>query len=507
MANWIDRLVTYVSPKAGVERARARYQVGIYRQFEARNYDGADRGKHTARWRAPGTSANAAIAPALDLLRNRSRDLVRNNPYAERAVRVIQGNVVGAGIVAQPRVFDSGQAGQRALEAAKRLWGEWAESRDCDADGRLDLYGMQSLVMRTIAESGEVLVRRRWRRTSDGLSVPVQMQVLEPDFLDTTKDGTTSSGGIIIRGVEFDVLGQRVAYWLFSEHPGETGFTGRSFRNESKRVPAADIEHLYRVDRAGQVRGIPFGAPCIIRLRDFDEYEGAQLLRQKLAAAFAGYMQDIEAPVEISKEKDDEIVDIDPGAILRLPPGKTITFPNTPQVSDDGHASRVLHAIAIGFGVTYESLTGDFKGVNFSSGRMGWLEFGRNLDQWQWHLMIPGFCVPAWRWFREAATLAGSPIENVSATWTPPRREMIDPTREIPARIKEIRAGLKSLSGAIRENGFDPDEQLEQIAADAKKIDGLQLILDSDPRKTMSAGSLQSSATGGSSDENQEEVQ
>ena len=82
--------------------------------------------------------------------------------------------------------------------------------------------------MRSVAESGEVLVRRRRRRLSDGYPVSVQLQVLEADYLDTSKTTALPNGGQIIQGVEFDVLGNLVAYWLFRQHPGSTFLTANS---------------------------------------------------------------------------------------------------------------------------------------------------------------------------------------------------------------------------------------------------------------------------------------
>ena len=65
----------------------------------------------------------------------------------------------------------------------------------CDADGRLDFAGIQKQALRTVVESGEVLVRRRIRRPEDGLPIPLQLQVLEPDHLDATRDGITTPNG------------------------------------------------------------------------------------------------------------------------------------------------------------------------------------------------------------------------------------------------------------------------------------------------------------------------
>src|SRR5690606_15292551 len=130
-------------------------------------------------------------------------------------------------------------------------------------------YGLQHKIIEAVAEAGECLVRRRYRYTSDGLPVPLQLQVLEADFLDEMKSGT-SGGNQIIQGIEFDALGRRAAYWLHQEHPGaSTGM--RSL--ESKRIPAEDVIHVFLPKRAGQARGYSWLAPIMQRLRNFDEME------------------------------------------------------------------------------------------------------------------------------------------------------------------------------------------------------------------------------------------
>ncbi|UAK26521.1 phage portal protein [Sphingomonas nostoxanthinifaciens] len=57
------------------------------------------------------------------------------------------------------------------------------DSTACDAAGRHNFCGLQLQAARTIVISGAVLARRRWRRASDGLPVPFQLQILEPDYI------------------------------------------------------------------------------------------------------------------------------------------------------------------------------------------------------------------------------------------------------------------------------------------------------------------------------------
>ncbi|MBL8223567.1 MAG: phage portal protein, partial [Bryobacterales bacterium] len=176
---------------------------------------------------------------AISKLRERSRDLIRNNAYAARAVAEVIGNAVGTGITAQSRAGEPEL--NRQIDSA---WLDWMEQ--CDADGQADFYGLQVLVARTVFESGECLVRFRQRRSSDGLKIPIQLHVLEPDYLDHTKTQKTDTG-YIIQGVEFDLLGRRTFYWLYGQHPGDvvqTGVRGGLGALQSIRVPASEVLHI-----------------------------------------------------------------------------------------------------------------------------------------------------------------------------------------------------------------------------------------------------------------------
>lgn len=486
--SFLDRTIGIFSPVAEARRIRAKMLVGQLRAMadKTRMYEGASHGRRTKNWRAQPTSAVTETRMSLSVLRDRCRDLVRNNPWAERGVRANVSNTVGAGIVAQ---FSA--SSDRASRTIQMAWRDWAESRTCDADGKHDFYGLQALAMRTVIESGEVLIRRVVRRNSAG-NLPLQIQLLEPDYLDTTKDSMMNGENRIIQGIELSPLNEIVAYWLFPEHPGSYVVSAKGF--VSQRVPAADILHMFRIDRPGQIRGVPWLSPAILRLRDLDEFEDALLVRQKIAACFVAYIRDIEAGgtgdlVKDAKEKR-ELEKFEPGMVEMLPPGKDITFANPPP--SDGasdHVRSVLRSIAAALGQTYEALTGDLTQVNYSSARIGRLEYLANINQWQWFLLIPFMCDPVASWFLEAFDLTSGLPNGVTRNWTTPRREMIDPVKETDAIKSQLRNGLISWREAIRQTGQDPDAVREEIAKSNADLDAAGIILDCDPRRRSNIGS------------------
>lgn len=474
--NWLDRTIGYFSPEAGRRRMAARMKMeGMTRARAA--YDGATRGHRSSGWRVVSSDANAETLIAGGRLRDVARDLYRNNPLARKGASVLQNNIVGSGIIPQARARTKGHT--KRIEDLAR---QHLDTTDIDAAGQHDFYGLQWQTILTVVVAGECLIRRRRRRSSDGLALPFQLQVLEPDFLDTMVDGRLGNGNTAVQGVEFDKIGRRVAYWLFDEHPGQRSVytLGRS-----RRVPARDVAHVYRIDRPGQVRGVSWFAPVIVKLNDFADFTDAYLVRQKIAACFAAFWTG-DDPYDGDGEESDggfQLESLEPGMIERLPENANVHFANPPQVQGFTDYARFTgHEIAAGLEIPYWLLTGDLSQFNYSSGRMGWLEFHRCVDAWQSIMFVPMMCRPAERWFNEAAAVVTASTEPVVTGWTPPAREMIDPAKEIKAASDAIRAGLSSRSEQQRRRGHDPEVLEAEIAEDNRRADDAGLVFDSDPR-------------------------
>lgn len=484
--NWIDRTVGYLSPQRQLRRLSARLRADL----ALRHYEAASIGRRTQGWNRTSGDANVVNGASLGRIRDLSRDLVRNNGEMRQALRTIANHTVGWGIVAKTK-------DARAMD----LWKAWFESTACDADGRDDGYGLQKLVMRGVAESGEMLVRRRWRRLDDGLPIPVQMQVLEPDFLDTAKTMTLANGGLIIQGVEFDAIGNRVAYWLFPTHPGATlNSSSSTIMSPSRRIPASEILHVFERERAGQVRAAAWFASIILAAKDIDEYTDAQRMKQKIAACLAVLVTDIDgtAPPIGGTADDTQNPPVDflnPGAVMNMPPGRNVEVVQPPTVGEySSYMTVEQRNLAKGIGLSYEDFTGDYSNVNFSSARMARLEHYQNVYDWQYRLLIPQFCSPAWRWAMEGAQLMGAVSAPPPASWTTPPMPFIEPDKEGIAVQRNVRTGIQSLPDAIRERGYDPDDLLEEIAAFNKKLDDHGIVLDSDPRRVTQQGLVQQTA-------------
>lgn len=483
-----DRLVLSVAPQAGVRRLQARAAAEVV----ARSYEAASSSRRTSGWNRSKGDVNTTIRLAGDELRIHARDLIRNNSYARRAQRVIANNVSGWGIVPKPNGPDAETNAK--LSAA---WKLWADATSCETEGRHTFAGLQHLAMKSIFSDGEILFRRRRRRPEDGLPLPIQIQVLEADYLDRAKEADRGiEGGPIVQGVEFDAIGRRVAYWLFDKHPGNSLAAGTI----SRRVSARDILHVFYAERPGQVRGVSWLGSAIVNLKELDEFEDAELMRQKIAACFAGFVTDTEGAgsplgaVNGETTKDGvEIEHFEPGMIHHLAPGRQITVANPPAVTNDSFTTRNLRKIAAGLGITYEDLTGDYSQVNYSSARMGRISHQANVRDWQANMIVPHLCAGVWAWVLEALKLQDD-TAPVGADWTVPPLPMIEPDKEGLAYSRLVRNGVITFSDMIREQGGDPDAHFAEYAEDLKRLDKLEIQLDSDVRKVSQAGLTQARA-------------
>lgn len=481
----MDAALAMVAPNRAARRYAARVTISNMR----RNYEAASRGRGTSGWKAGSTSADAEIALAGAALRNRMRDLVRNNPIAAQAVQVLVNNIVGTGI--RPRAATADPALNRQVDD---LWRRWAAR--CDAHGHTDFHGLLGLAVREMIEGGEVFAVAQARRRENGRDVPLRIELREADHLDDARFDSRQDGTTISQGIETDRNGRRRAYWMFPEHPGNNAPVF-SRRLESVRIDAERVAHLFERQRV-QSRGTPWGTPAMRAIRDVDDWQTAELVRKKTEACMVGIVfgadEDQQSIAPVIQDADGNRVEqFEPGLIAYARGGKDIKFNQPASTAGvyEWHRTQ-LHIIAAGFRVPYSLMTGDLSQANFSSTRAGLNEFRRMVEQVQWQTVIPMFCEPIWRWFVLAAQTQGLlPDGEIPAEWGPPKFESVNPLQDVQADLLEVRAGFSTLPQQIARRGYDPAEIIAEWADFAKKADAAGLVFDSDPRKVSKAGLVQ----------------
>lgn len=468
-------------------------------------YDAASPSRRLVGFLGSRTDINSLLISSGDELRGKSHKLVRENQWASAAVDEWTAQAVGTGIKPQSRYMDP--KGDRAKTRAMRkaIHQAWADSTDeMDASGITDGYGQDALAWRCMVEAGEGFIRIRQRRTADGLLVPVQFQLLEPDHVPLTLNRVLDKGNTIRAGIEFNAIGQRVAYWMYPEHPGAVSVFTRG-SNQPVRVPADQVIHFFAPLRPGQFRGEPWLTKVLVKIWNLDQWDDATLEYAKLSKMLLGWTVrktpagrdpnwlssasasgDDGAPVETAPEGV-EFGEIQSGTIMTgLAADEELKFFDPPEPGSNFADFTESQLRGVGQGVRslpYEHVSGDASKSNFSSHRARRLAFDRICEQLQF-----GFSFqvnrPKFNAWLDAAYLANvldmpgydvNPRTYRRVAWRMPAKPWLDPLNDAKAEVALIDNLIKPRSVVIQERGYDEEDVDETFQSDQERESEMKL--------------------------------
>jgi lambda family phage portal protein len=457
-------------------------------------YAGAKFSRLTADWVTGNTSADSEIYGSAQKLRDRARQLCRDNDYARQALRAIEANIIGQGVPfqSQVRMQRGGRLDQRVNDAIEEAWYQWTKAQHCHTAGRLSFHDIERLVIRSVAESGEVFVRMV-RQPFGGSPVPFALEVLEADLLDDGLNGRSEQGNEIRMGVEVNEWGRPVAYHFLAFHPGDYQFSNQQISTQRhKRVPADEVIHLYRMERPGQTRGITWFSSAIERLHHLAGYEQAEVVRARASSALMGFITSPEGELVGDEVMDGERVSgFEPGVFKYLAPGESVTVPqlDAPDGQFEPFLRAMLRALAAGIGCSYETVSRDFSQTNYSSSRLSLLE-----DRDQWRILqrwvIENLHQRIFEAWLDMAVLGGAlslpqydlqPERYRHARWMPRGWAWVDPAREVEAYREAVRCGFKTLADVVAEQGGDLEELLDARRHEVELSKEMGLVFDTDP--------------------------
>jgi lambda family phage portal protein len=369
-----------------------------------------------------------------------------------------------------------------------------------------DFNGMLSQIVRTRRAAGEIFIRRRLRRPSDGLPVPLQYQLIEPELCPHDQNSFVAGGRVVRAGIEFDPIGKRRAYWMYRSHPGDF-FMGQFRDLELVAVPAESVIHHYAPLRPGQIRGVPAIVQALIKAKDFDEYDDAELVRKKNRSAFTGaitrptYTPDVDDLYDpltgepINKDFNGiPVTDIQAGQFFTTLPGEDIKLFDGDSTGG-GYADFVrqqLLGIGAGQDVPYEFISGDFSELNDRTLRVVLAEYHRSVEQDRWQLTIPQVCYPIWKDFVDMAILSGAlpeplgipPEDYQKVACHPEGWPYLHAMQDAEADVIRIKNGLTSRKRTAAELGEDIREIDEENAEDKARAESLGLKYGDDAKPT-----------------------
>lgn len=461
----IDRIVEVFSPELGVKRRACRDILAL----EKRQYAAAKTPRTSDGWRpVDPANVNDLITGSASIVRGRVRQLVRDFPYFARAVNVLTNLTVGTGITVQARVKDpDGNLASGICSAIEDGFDRWNEQ--ADVAGRLCFYELMELAKRNMLETGEYLFVKRHIK-GPGRFLPFALQAMEPDRL-SGYAVNPSPGNLMYDGVEVDgVTGQPVFYHFAANDYGMKPF----------RVPASEVIHGFKARRPGQLRGISDFTPVVLLANDFADFMDANLDRARLASKWLAFIKTpnplgYQQGRNVSDETYKRIEDIENAMIEYLRPGEEVELSNgaMPGETFDPYVKIILHMIAIGCGVSYELLSGDYSGTNYSTLRGVRNDLAKDIEPHQVE-MVRHFCRPVYRDVFDMLVMRGAVPVPISkyledprffqrAVWMPPGMESVDPLKESKANTDQVQNLLRSPQEICRSRGRDIEDVLDEL--------------------------------------------
>lgn len=443
---------------------------------QSRAYEATSTGRRLGSWGTRNPSPSEAVSQQHHLLVSRSRHMVRNNPWIQRAIKVDLSREIGKGIKPRPNTpFKDFNA------ELVELWKDWAKHACIDGGG---IYKLQRDVSRAKKISGECFVIIVRPRSNSQLPVPLQFRVLESEYCPIGENSTATplQGNEVIDGIEYNPKGAKVAYHLYKKHPNEFRTRGHGFIGEVSRHPVSNVIHYFEDVRPSQRRGEPKGVQGFVKAQVYDKYTDAELVRKDIRSQFTGVIERPDFGVDdynydpitgnpLSFDKSDvPILDLEAGTFPNLLAGEKLNLFDGDSSGTGYHEFQKwqMMAISSAYNVPYQLITGDYTGLNDRLWRAIINQYKREVEQEQ-ELMMSLLCDVVWNNFVNRALFSGAVslpsganafnihrVKHVCHAW-----EFIHPVQDVQASILQVDNGFTSRKSVIDAIGSETIESVD----------------------------------------------
>lgn len=436
---------------------RARYDAAMTTEDNRRHWAAAD-----------GLSARAANSPEVRrVLRNRARYEVANNSYARGIVLTLANDTIGTG----PRL----QMLTSNAEANRRIEQEF--SRWAKAVGLAEKLRTMRMARAQDGEAFAILT------SNPRLPTPVKLdlRLIEADQVTTPDLNALDSNAV--DGIVFDSSGNPVEYHVLRTHPGDTlGAVGRQY----DRLPADSVIHWFRMDRPGQVRGIPDIMPALPLFAQLRRFTLAVIAAAETAADFAGILYTDAPPGgEADAAEPFEPIELESRALVTMPGGWKMSQlqAEQPATTYAEFKREILNEIARCLNMPFNIAAGNSSGYNYASGRLDHQTYYKSLRVEQAHLEAVVLDRVLAAWLDEAVLIPElwpddlGPMPEWLHQWFWDGQEHVDPAKEATAQATRLASHTTTLAYEYARQGRDWEEALRQRAKELALMRELGLTL------------------------------
>lgn len=472
-----ERFIQRHFPAWGARRLEARARASA--MSEAWSASGTRKGANRHRlgygWGASTSYIGGTAQDRAEIadMRDRARDVARNNAVAKNLLKTELDNVVADGLTFQSKTGLKSPAGDGADAEVQQndfdreqeeKWAAWLEIAD--------LRGIRSA-----AELQRQLYRSP-RRDGDGGVVlydaggNLRLQYVPGDLIRSPygKNVTlpVSAGNTLVDGVEINAASAPVAFHICQVD---------TFGRESfARVPAANFVFLFHEDEFEDmaVRGESCFATVLDRLEQLDGYVDAVVIAARMAAVF-GLIFKEENPARLtqslttatnSQGNQQAVVTLEDGSIKVVGKDGAVSqvVPQQPMNQTPDFIRAMLRLIGLPFDMPLELVAKDMSQVNFASARIGLLGYYRACRVRQRNYIARWERIRRWWLVR---MLAMGRMRFARPEWERAAQAILDGRMALTADVGEA----PFFAARIGTRGWDYTDPVSEAQADLLQMD------------------------------------
>ncbi len=434
-------------------------------------------------------------------LQARCKHAIRNNPTAQSARNK---HVVDLGVI-NVRWEDANGSIHPVMTD---LWKKFTDN--CSYDGKGNFAAMQVLWNHQRFTTGEAITRMVIAKTPSD-EIPLRLHPIGSEYLDMMYVGqgqpTITPIGRTRYGITFDeaTLTKPEFYNFFKDRyygllPPVNAF-------QRIPVPAEDVLHIFERTEAGQWRGIPLLASCLIQLYEIEDLCTATVRAQTSASAITWIVSELTSQIpdaagtvnvrgrkSIQDASTQLAFDHDGGSVQYTNGKFTLV-----QSRDIGSNLVALlreeyQKIGSALDIPYYKLSGNTQDLDFSTLRGILIDVRRKIEFLYITLLIPEGIGKVVKRGQELAVAMNFPVEDAVAVYEFPRAYGVDDLKDAQADLLEVISGLEPIQAKWTERGYTKEQIAKSIAL-IKEL-GLEAILNQAPKPAQNNGAPDNHTSG-----------
>lgn len=471
MSNWLDNLVAAISPEWGLRRLSARNSLALYE---------AATPSRNRQFKRATESAGASVRAAASSLRDQARWMEQNHDLFRSMLDRLVATTIGPyGIMVEPMPIKGEDLLVDLAATQRKIWRAWCERPDVQRERTW--AECEALLARTAFRDGEAFLR--WitdPSCEHPTSIPLSIELLEPDFFPLGMDGGFSSNAqdaLIRDSMEMTKWGRVTNWHALRQHPLDIGI---SYFEARIRIPAEDIIRLPgSEDRIHARRSASIFASLMERMADLREYERAEQMAAKIAATLTAFVRKgdpmmYQPPRSAAEEDDDREIQLRPGLVIAdLEAGEDIGVVGQngrPNPNMTQHRLNLLRAAASSVGVSADAISQVYDG-NYSARRQGRIDSDLSAAM-KSRRFVERVTRSVYRRVQAMAIATGqyklpkgvSLTDAFQATYIIPKLPWVDLAKETEAWLSLVGQNVASPSELVLQRGRSPIDVTREIA-------------------------------------------